>query len=104
MQKFEKDGKVAVLVSGGFGAGWSTWNSGIPECLFDPEVVEAVLSGGKVGVKAQSIAESKWPDGYWGGAAGLRVRWLDRGTRFRIEEYDGNESLFLFDDYEFITA
>lgn len=26
MEKYEKDGKIAVLVSSGFGAGWSSWN------------------------------------------------------------------------------
>ena len=41
MKMFKKDGKVAVLVSPGFGAGFSTWNS--PEMAVDFDLVEAFL-------------------------------------------------------------
>lgn len=36
-----RDGKVAVLVSPGYGAGWSTWAAG-EEVMFCPEIVAAV--------------------------------------------------------------
>ena len=39
--KLKRDGKVAVIYSPGFGAGWSTWADGNAEAvLFDPELAE----------------------------------------------------------------
>lgn len=88
--KLERDGKVAVLVSPGFGAGWSTWNDG-EECVFDPEMAQAVLDGHHS--KAEAIAKRKYPDHYTGGVEDLVVQWVDKGNRFEIHEYDGSESL-----------
>ena len=42
--KVIRDGKVAVLYSPGFGAGWSTWNSHNPDLLFDSIIVDFVLN------------------------------------------------------------
>lgn len=93
-KRFIKDGKVAVLVSPGFGAGWSTWNtSGDESLLFDPEIVQAVLDGDRS--KAVEIATRKYPGGYYGGGGDLVVEWVDIGQRFEISEYDGSESLRL---------
>ena len=48
MNKLEKDGKVAVMISPGFGAGWSTWNSEFRDTLlFDAEIAQAVIDGDK---------------------------------------------------------
>lgn len=45
MEKLEKDGKVAILYSPGFGAGWSTWNSEwADQLVFDKEIAEAILN------------------------------------------------------------
>lgn len=93
MEKFEKDGRVAVLVSRGFGAGWSTWNSD-PATVFDPEMVKAVLDNDHA--KANEIAARKYPDAYAGGVNDLVVEWVDKGDRFEIHEYDGSESLRVF--------
>ena len=41
MKKEVRDGKVAVLVSPSFGAGWYTWH-GIEELIFHPKIVELV--------------------------------------------------------------
>jgi hypothetical protein len=42
MKKLIRDGKVAVLYSPGFGAGWSTWNQELPELVFNPVIVDFV--------------------------------------------------------------
>jgi hypothetical protein len=42
LKKVIRDGKVAVLYSPGFGAGWYSWNSSVPQCLFSPEIVAMV--------------------------------------------------------------
>lgn len=98
MEKYKnEEGKVAVLVSHGFGAGWWTWNSDNQECLFDPEIVKMVLDE-RPEKEIEATAQKKWPDGYWGGADGLSVHWLEEGEQFTIEEYDGSESLRCADD------
>ena len=49
MDKVIRDGKVAVLVSYGYGAGWSTWNSARSDSLlFDPDIVQMVLDGAMI--------------------------------------------------------
>jgi len=42
MDKIIRDGKVAVLYSPGYGAGWYSWNTDCKECVFNPEIVKLV--------------------------------------------------------------
>ena len=101
MKKVIKDGKVGVLVSPGFGAGFSTW--GYPtEAIFDPTLIELVENQ-KV-QEAVDYCEDKWPKEYSGGVQDLRVVWVPEGSEFVIEEYDGAESLMLKEEYNWITA
>lgn len=101
MKKFEKDGMVAVLYSPGFGAGWYSWESS-EEALFDPEIIQAVLDGSNI--KAESIAEKKYPGMYLGGACDLQVEWIKKGSQFEIKEYDGNESVHVIGESDYLTA
>lgn len=107
VDKYVVDGKVAVLVSGGFGAGWSTWNS-CEGMLFDKEVVEILLdetlNEEEQQHKIYSLCEVKYPDAYLGGVTGLDVKWVSEGTRFVINEYDGSESLECLDSMNFHIA
>lgn len=96
MDRVIRDGAVAVLVSPGYGAGWSTWADKEFKkwALFSPAVVEWV-EGGKQGdideiVKRELGSESHF---YTGGAADLEVEWVPQGSSFRIDEYDGSETL-----------
>lgn len=96
-------GEVAVLFSPGFGAGWSTWNDYKEEAeilLFNPELVQAVLDK-KSTKEIEAIAERLVPGGYFGGACDLTVLWLEPGTIFCVEEYDGSESIRTYDDRKF---
>jgi hypothetical protein len=113
------DGNVAVLVSGGFGGGWSTWMGNYncrgpnPSIAFDPKVVEILLAGlvnkNRTQRKAtkdkiiEYMAEA-YPDFYVGGIDGLEVVWVPQGAKFHIEEYDGNETLVLESDINWLTA
>ena len=90
MTKLIKNGKVAVLVSHGFGAGWSTW--GDEESCLDGELAQAILNE-KPKEDILTIAEKNWPDQYQGGLMDCEVYWVEQGDAFRINEYDGNESL-----------
>lgn len=102
--KLIKDGKVAVLVSADYGAGWSTWcgDEHLPDALFDAEIVQAVLSGNHA--KAEKIATQKYKDCYAGGVHTLEVEWVPVGSRFYIQEYDGAEQLVIIDDNFGYTA
>ena len=93
-EKQVKDGKVAVLYHNSFGAGWYTWNSDVPELLYDKDLVELALV--EDFDKLENLAKEKYP-GIFSSAAkdGLKVEWLDIGTQFRIDEYDGRESIIL---------
>jgi hypothetical protein len=101
MEKVIKDGKVGVLISPGYGAGFYTW--GYPtEAIFNPTLIELVEQQ-KV-QEAIDFVEKTWTDGYSGGVQDLRVAWIEEGTRFIIEEYDGAESFRFEEDIDWITA
>lgn len=89
--KIVRDGKVAVLYSPGYGAGWSTWGDGISP--FDPDMVRAVL--GESDETPSEVHHRKYPDEYDGGVDDLVIQWVPEGTQFDILEYDGSESLVL---------
>lgn len=91
-EKVVRDGKVAILVSRGHGAGWSSWNSEHPDCITHPEIV-AMVEREAPAAEIEAKASELWPDGYWGGAEGLRIEWVAEGAQYRVDEYDGAESL-----------
>lgn len=95
-----RDGMVAVLVSPGYGAGWSTWASDLGDAaVFAPDVV-AWIEGGKVG--ETDFAEKYGYDG--GGLSDCVIEWVPLGTRFIIDEYDGAESLHIIGpDYGYVA-
>jgi hypothetical protein len=101
MNKLIRDGKVGVLVSPGFGAGWYTWH-GIEELVYDPSVVAWVET--QELDKIRTYVELRYPDAYCGGLEDLEVNWVPVGARFRIEEYDGAESLVLESEQRWMTA
>lgn len=94
--KVIRGGKVAVIYSPGFGAGWSTWNadeaSGLENfLLFDPEIVRLIECDLRDSIP--SYVESVYPEAYTGGASDLSIYWIDEGDLFRVTEYDGSESI-----------
>jgi hypothetical protein len=97
-RRYDEEGQVAILISPGFGAGWSTWadDDQREAMLFDSRLVDYVLSHGSEGLA--DYAESLGYTGYMGGAGDVEVEWLEPGTRFYVHEYDGSESLRTFDD------
>lgn len=102
MDKIVRDGMVAVLYSPGYGAGWSTWESDANNCVFNPRLVLAVL--GESGEDKEVVAAEEYPDAYHGGVEDLEVYWVPQGSRFQIDEYDGNESIHVIgSDYGYIA-
>lgn len=108
MNKVIRDGKVAVLVSPGFGAGWSTWSTArggevTGFMLFDPILVDMVECK-ESAETIETYVTSMYPDVYCGGADDLTIQWLPVGTAFRIHEYDGSESVEIRDDIDWTIA
>jgi hypothetical protein len=103
-RRYDEHGRVAVLVSHGFGAGWSTWadESEVEGMLFDSRIVDAVLAGQSPS-EVSALVEELGYGSYLGGVDDLRVYWLEPGTRFVVEEYDGSESLRTFDDLCYVA-
>jgi hypothetical protein len=101
MQKLIRDNKVAVLVSPGFGAGWYSWHS-IDELIYDPSIVEWIER--QELDKIRAYMELRYPEVYTGGLEDLEVNWVPMGARFRIDEYDGAESLVLESEQRWMTA
>ena len=116
MDKPPFDDEIAVLISGGYGAGWST--GGLPEeAIFDPglvHLVEKLEEFQKLDVSSSKIEELndqilsyctlKWGDEYaFGGIDDLEIRWIPVGTKFSINEYDGSESIITEHDLEYVA-
>ena len=98
--KVVRDGKVAVVISPHYGAGWSTWADQSEAALYAPDVVEWIEAG-----KPEADLQAKF--GRYGYVRGLRnaeIEWVDIGTRFHVDEYDGYETLVILGpDYGYIA-
>jgi hypothetical protein len=107
--------EIAVLISPGFGAGWSTWS---PEdslvLLFHKDIVEFILKN-PVETCVDAEAWDREVAGlvhaitgddcaYMGGAEQLVVAWLPEGTPFIVTEYDGAEGLRSLSSYDWHKA
>jgi hypothetical protein len=110
MEKVEKtfdNGEVfvAVLISYGYGAGWSSWNGDYDEeMLFDPYIANLIIEDKFNYKEVEEYCEEKYPEAYLGGLSDLYVVWIPKGTQFRISEYDGYESVELLDKTSWLTA
>ena len=103
MEKVIRDGKVAVLYSPGYGAGWYSWHD-IKELIYDPIVVDMVERKEPANVIESYCEEKYGDDAYFGGAEDLQVEWIPIGTKFRIAEYDGAESIEYYDETKWEIA
>ncbi len=112
MTKVIRDGLVAVIYSPGYGAGWSTWAEDAERdlLLFEPDIVQLVLDrdAGNITLdeflaQVDMIWQLKQYESYCSPDK-LCVEWLPEGTQFKIEEYDGSESILLATDIKWHEA
>ena len=96
----DKRDAYAVLVSGSFGAGWSTWND--PRIGYDKRVVEFYMA--RYGAEDLTSEEIKqfltncgYKNTYIGGWDGLQIVWVPLGRFWKMTEYDGAEGIDVFD-------
>ena len=95
MERIEKhieDGKVAVLYSPGWGAGWSTWNE--HAFAIDKRIVEKFINEHPSENEMEKFIKSL---GYKNpcmlGYEDLKVEWVPEGEYYFISEYDGYEEI-----------
>lgn len=92
---------VEVLVSSGFGAGWSTWNE--PELAYDKRIVDLFKKYGPNITSEQeetivkAIRAMGYVTPYMGGWEDIHIEVVPCALYWRIDEYDGAETLEIFD-------
>ena len=103
--KVERDGEIAVLYSPGYGAGWYSWNTRFPDCLFSPEIVQFLEALKALNLppreKEQARIDGIAPiakklfgeEFYSGGAKNLRIQWVPKGCYFSVVEREGSEQI-----------
>lgn len=114
MKKVIRDGKVAVLYSPGFGAGWSTWSlERSNDLLFEPTVVALVEDRDEGRITNEQLVElvesyciKQYGEHavYCGGVDDLVIYWVPEGTLFKINEYDGSESIEFKEGEQWVVA
>ena len=99
---------MKVLISKGYGAGWSTWNYDCAAMATDKRLIEFFEKGcTKRQIKDYIKKNNLLPGGrapYVGGFDGLRVEEVPKGRLFKIREYDGAESIEIFDPDNWLIA
>ena len=100
-------GQMKVLVSRGYGAGWSTWND--PRMAFDERLIRAFECGITQEDMQELCVECGYMDvngdpPYMGGFKQLEVVDIPSGELFQIMEYDGSEYIEYFEDSDWYLA
>jgi uncharacterized protein len=105
-----RDDNVAILYSPGYGAGWSTWNDDkLREgLLYHKELIEMVEAGKRTKITQKKVQELLGldKDTYVCvcGNDQLEVQYIPKRTLFRIETYDGNESIEIYNTNSYEVA
>lgn len=99
---YNENDELGVLVSAGYGAGWSTWNDG--ELAYDKRIVEKWLEDISANEMCDYIESLGYARPYMGGYRGLDLKFIPRGTVFCIHEYDGYETIETPETMNMMTA
>ena len=99
---------MKVLISPGYGAGWSTWND--YRMAIDKDLIELFERGCTEDEMADLCVKKGYNGGigddppYMGGFADLKVMEVSQGYYFKIEEYDDSEYITIFEPEEWFYA
>ena len=114
-----RDGKVAVVLAKGshWWSGWaSLWEKtashlngfrreGKEKLLFHPKMVQMVEEGRVREITTEWIEQELGLKGVWPGSrSDLTIEWVPAGTKFRIKNDKGVESIEIFQDEQWMTA
>ena len=86
--------RYAVLVSSGYGAGWSSWNQS--ELAYDKRVVEYYMTHSPLTPREEveaAMEQFGYEDVYAGGWHKIHVDWVLANAVWRMDEYDGAEHI-----------
>ena len=105
MQKVIRDGKVAVLYSPGYGAGWYSWHNK-KKLVFHPVLVDLVEQEKREEITEELCQRLLDTEDYICviGSDNLTIEWLEEGILFKIDEYDGAESIVTRDNENWLIA
>lgn len=109
VEKVIRNGKVAVLYSPSYGAGWYTKHDR-EALVFHPTIVAMVEAEKQYEITEELLGELLGEDPITthisnAGAYDLAIEWVDEGVVFQILEYDGNESIqIITGNDELLTA
>lgn len=93
---------MKVLISPGYGAGWSTWNG--KELATDKRIIEAFESGMNEDEMSEYLKELGYENVFMGGYSNCEIAIVPKGSRFIIEEYDGYESILILGENNTLYA
>ena len=96
-----------ILISPGYGAGWSTWSdSSVKEFLLKDPTLIAMAERNAPEQEVKDYIDKTHPNAhvYTGGWRDIEVVELADGTLFKVNEYDGYESIETKDDAEWSVA
>jgi hypothetical protein len=119
MNKVQRDGKIAVLYSANHGAGWYSWH-GNESLLYDPMLIDMIeknesqlnhstsktdVSSFQTWIFHETIVKYLKSKSYDVTVSdSLSIQWIDAGSKFRIDEYDGSETIVFENDYKWLIA
>ena len=100
--------QVAIIIHDDWGSGWYSYHQNL-ELLFDPQLAQA-LDNGDTAAARDRLDElmEEYPEFDYVfkhmNPAELAVEWVPRGRKFIIQEYDGQETVWLKDKIKWIQA
>lgn len=101
---YNEKNEMGVLISAGYGAGWSTWNED-NSIAFDKRIIEKWLRDKPTSLAMWRFLKSLgYEDVYMGGYDGLVLKFVPKGTMFYITEYDGCEGICVVEELGMIMA
>ena len=97
---YDEKGDIEILISPGYGAGWSTWNENYSINLaVDKKIIDYFKTHKYSSIHdLRSFMQSIGYDErvYYGGWNNIKIMTVPKNCKFRIEEYDGSESLITY--------
>ena len=99
---------MKVLISPGYGAGWSTWHYD-NNLATDKRLIELFENGCTKEEMEEACIKYGYTDlyggpPYMGGFSQLEIRNVPKGCLFQIREYDGSEYVEIFNPDAYIKA
>ena len=94
----DRDNFTSVIVSVGWGAGWSTWND--KDDMYNIILADMLIAG----ELSEAINYAESLDKYTGGLEDAEVLAVPKGTKFIIREHDGAEWIEYADEIEWEIA